>query len=160
MFVEVMYPYSLGLLLMMGQSCDNPHASEATMKNMDECITLVHQKSYNQIKPSKQSSMYAHCMGHTVLYTILSMMLLPIWLRKRCPDSNVHGTSMRPIWGREDPGGPHVGPMNFAIWVNLVLWDVLPQATMWFSIHAVQFVLSVYNINPSNYAYNLRFVVF
>ena len=24
---------------------------------------------------------------------------------------------MGPIWGRKDPGGPHVGPMNFAIWV-------------------------------------------
>ena len=24
--------------------------------------------------------------------------------------------NMRPIWGRQDPGGPHVGPMNFAIW--------------------------------------------
>ena len=22
---------------------------------------------------------------------------------------------MGPIWGRQDPGGPHVGPMNFAI---------------------------------------------
>ena len=31
------------------------------------------------------------------------------------PDSN--GASMGPIWGRQDPGGPHVGPMNFAIWV-------------------------------------------
>ena len=26
---------------------------------------------------------------------------------------------MGPIWGRQDPGGPHVGPMNFAIWVNM-----------------------------------------
>ena len=25
-----------------------------------------------------------------------------------------------PIWGRQDPGGPHVGPMNFAIRVNLL----------------------------------------
>ena len=25
---------------------------------------------------------------------------------------------MGPIWGRQDPGGPHVGPMNFAIWVG------------------------------------------
>ena len=25
---------------------------------------------------------------------------------------------MGPIWGRQDPGGPHVGPMNFAIWVR------------------------------------------
>ena len=24
---------------------------------------------------------------------------------------------MGPIWGRQGPGGPHVGPMNFAIWV-------------------------------------------
>ena len=23
---------------------------------------------------------------------------------------------MGPIWGREDPGGPRVGPMNIAIW--------------------------------------------
>ena len=34
------------------------------------------------------------------------------------PDSKVHGANMGPIWGRQDPGGPHVGPMNFAIWVS------------------------------------------
>ena len=39
------------------------------------------------------------------------------------PDSKVHGANMRPIWGREDPGGPHVGPMNFAIWVKLDMDD-------------------------------------
>ena len=34
------------------------------------------------------------------------------------PDSKVHGANMMPIWGRQDPGGPHVGGhMNFAIWV-------------------------------------------
>ena len=32
-------------------------------------------------------------------------------------NSKVHGANMGPIWGRQDPGGPHVGPMNFAIWV-------------------------------------------
>ena len=32
------------------------------------------------------------------------------------PDSKVHGAGTGPIWGRQDPGGPHVGPMNFAIW--------------------------------------------
>ena len=35
-------------------------------------------------------------------------------------DSKVHGANMGPIWGRQDPGGPHVGPMNFAIWGRLV----------------------------------------
>ena len=35
------------------------------------------------------------------------------------PDSKVHGANMGPIWGRQDPGGPHVGPMNFAtLWKN------------------------------------------
>ena len=32
------------------------------------------------------------------------------------PDSKVHGAKMGPIWARQDPGGSHVGPMNFAIW--------------------------------------------
>ena len=32
------------------------------------------------------------------------------------PDSKVHGANMEPIWGRQNPGGPHVGPMNFAVW--------------------------------------------
>ena len=32
------------------------------------------------------------------------------------PDSKVPGANMGPIWGRQDRGGPHVGPMNFAIW--------------------------------------------
>ena len=34
-----------------------------------------------------------------------------------CPDSKVHGANMRPIWGRQDPGGPHVCPRNIVIWV-------------------------------------------
>ena len=29
---------------------------------------------------------------------------------------------MGPTWGREDPGGPHIIPMNLAI------WDSLPEA--------------------------------
>ena len=41
------------------------------------------------------------------------MQLLPHALT---PDSKVHGADMGPIWGRQDPGGPHVGPMKFAIW--------------------------------------------
>ena len=32
------------------------------------------------------------------------------------PNSKVHGANMGPIWGRQDPGGLHVGPMNFALW--------------------------------------------
>ena len=35
---------------------------------------------------------------------------------KNIPDSKVNGANMGPIWGRQDPGEPHVGHMNFAIW--------------------------------------------
>ena len=37
-------------------------------------------------------------------------------MRNNDPNSKVHGANMGPIWGRQDPGGPHVGPMNFVIW--------------------------------------------
>ena len=33
-------------------------------------------------------------------------------------ESKVHGANMGPIWGHQDPGGLHIGPMNFAIWVQ------------------------------------------
>ena len=37
--------------------------------------------------------------------------------------TKVHGANMGAIWGRQDPGGIHVGPMNFAIWgAHLVLY--------------------------------------
>ena len=38
------------------------------------------------------------------------------WAEGTLPDSNVHGANIGPIWVRQDPGGPHVGPMRFAIW--------------------------------------------
>ena len=41
-------------------------------------------------------------------------------------ESKVHGANMGPIWDRQDPGGPHVGPMNLTIWVD-GLDDVIPN---------------------------------
>ena len=32
------------------------------------------------------------------------------------PDNMVRGANIGPIWGRQDPDGPHIGPMDFAIW--------------------------------------------
>ena len=45
------------------------------------------------------------------------------------PNSKVHGANMGPIWGRQDLGGPHVDPMNLAIWVSMM--DVL--RVWWFA---------------------------
>ena len=43
------------------------------------------------------------------------------------PESKVHGANMGPIWGRQDPGGPHVGPVNFAICSCMVTMQRLPH---------------------------------
>ena len=41
------------------------------------------------------------------------------------PDSKVHGANMGPIWDRQDPSGPHVGPMNLAIWDRMMPGKVI-----------------------------------
>ena len=48
---------------------------------------------------------------------------LSAWPDDDSPDNKVHETNMGPIWGRQDPGGPHVGPMNLAIRV-IVHWTL------------------------------------
>ena len=35
------------------------------------------------------------------------------------PDSKVYEADMGPVWGRQDPGGPRVGPMNLSIGVSM-----------------------------------------
>ena len=40
----------------------------------------------------------------------------------------VHGANMGPIWDRQGPGGPHIGPMNFAIWDIMLLFHTLKTA--------------------------------
>ena len=36
------------------------------------------------------------------------------------PDTMVRGANMGPIWGRQDPGGPHVGPTNLVFLVVIL----------------------------------------
>ena len=40
-------------------------------------------------------------------------------------DNKVHGANMESIWGRQDPDGPHVGPMNLAIWEVYLFVDYI-----------------------------------
>ena len=44
------------------------------------------------------------------------------------PDNKVHGANMGPIRGRQDPGGPHVGPTNL---IKVMLY--LGKPTLYFS---------------------------
>ena len=47
---------------------------------------------------------------------ILKLILHKWHITHDAPDSKVHGATMGPNWDRQDPGGPHVGPMNLANW--------------------------------------------
>ena len=48
------------------------------------------------------------------------------------PHSKVHGAYMGPNWGRQDPDGPHVGPMILAIWI------VMMQIQSWYTASSVE----------------------
>ena len=70
-------------------------------------------------------SMITHVTGVYRLLHILFLLLQLIAAKHRgryrvghilyYPYSKVHGANMGPIWGRQDPGGPHVGLMHFAL---------------------------------------------
>ena len=67
--------------------------------------------------------------GIAVMYSIYH----PNVYYSKCPlDSKVHGANVGPILGRQDPGGPYVGHMNFVIWVSstrqFYLWIHEPRS--------------------------------
>ena len=73
------------------------------------CIMRTKVHPYKQLKPL-DCFVHIQCARQWTCHDLVTLGFDAI------PDSNVHGASMGPIWGRQDPGGPHVGAMNFAIW--------------------------------------------
>ena len=63
---------------------------------------------------------------NTVLFTYLKSEftlcghLIYIVFMVDFPDSKVHGANTGPTWGRQGPGGPHVGRMNIAFLFHAV----------------------------------------
>ena len=73
---------------------------------------------------------------------------MPSWTWLSFPDSKVHGANMGPIWGRQYPGGPNVGPMNFAIWAIGVVNGLSPAQSiksisgyLWFNIFDISITI-------------------
>ena len=73
-----------------------PSVSEVILKDMGKFANIKMPHSTNSV-----------CNSWDVLQKIM------------IPDNKVNGANMGPIWGRQDPGGPHVGPMNFAMWDSM-----------------------------------------
>ena len=93
-----------------------------------KCLASAIRHEYQNKDMPHRRKMYTEIIGRNSLIKILYynvddiiicemfMMKCFSFLQKTISDSKVHGANMGPTWGRQDPGGPHVGPMNFAIW--------------------------------------------
>ena len=56
------------------------------------------------------------------IYTLPSLLyFVTDYITRILPDCKVHGATMGPIWGRQDPCRPLVGPMSFSIWASRLL---------------------------------------
>ena len=64
---------------------------------------------------------YLHVCEATIWIEIFNGQLQEC-IRNGSPNSKVYGAKMGPAWGWQDPGGPHNGPMNFAIWAIANPW--------------------------------------
>ena len=56
------------------------------------------------------------------IYALISF--LCYIFRSSLLDSEIDKANMGSVLGRQDPGGPYVGPMNLAIWVEGMMTDV------------------------------------
>ena len=69
------------------------------------------------------------------------------WHWSNHPDSNVHVANMGPTWGRQEPGGPHVGHTDFAIWAydyQNVVKEFLTRNLGRFSISMTEIIAIAY----------------
>ena len=74
-------------------------------------------KIYCKVPAAKWQLFHLHPISWKLLEVVLTNHRVQ-WCQLKhshIPDSKVHRVNMGPIWGRQDPGGPHVGPMEFAI---------------------------------------------
>ena len=78
-------------------------------------------------RPGKYSTKYHIKYTRVWLPLVLTwfyLQLLVIYVNN-VPDSKVHGANMGSIWDRQDLGGPHVDPMNLAIWGTYIFVTVV-----------------------------------
>ena len=83
------------------------------------------------IKVSKLIALVWIKNGLHYTFTILRLYFLDL-----NPDNKVHRANMGPTWVLSAPDGPHVGPMNPAIWEGMDTWsDVI--RVKWYNFAAM-----------------------
>ena len=80
----------------------------------------------------KRSWIWTQCqtnLRYDIVLLVVQALSAGVWQGEN-PDSKVHGANMGPTWGRQDPGRPHVGHANLAIWEALPLPPLGIRITM------------------------------
>ena len=95
--------------------------------------------------------------GYSLFWEIRIVGWCPITIECKDPDSKVRGANMGPIWGRQDPCGPHVGPMNFAVWGHLQAqwWSSSGTLCLCMNIYIHGLVLKVVDFLIGHYTYRI-----
>ena len=100
--------YKLKSLTRKGHHVADFFITDSTKGCYDKYSTASEEKAFNMT-----TFLFQSCSFHSLLDHHWSCWRLTNGA-STIPDSKVHGANMGPIWGRQDPGGPHAGPMNFA----------------------------------------------
>ena len=99
-------------------------------------------------------------MCHCVMVGVWHVSCLLTWyLWHSIPDSKVHGANMGPIWGRQDPGGPQVGPMNLAILECFCRLLMTRRIFTLLALHEVSPLVDSPHIGPAMWSFDVAFVV-
>ena len=96
------------------------------------------------------------CLNGTLNGTPL--LILFVNISSLVPESKVRGANIGPIWGRQNPDGPHVGPMNFVIWgVNVCQYNIAENNNPLFQNQiAVDWILVQYSFVQIKVSDNIR----
>ena len=79
---------------------------------------FIYVYTYNNCADNASSLLVAWPLSFQLEINDNAIVAYPMLMLSAYLDSKVHGAKMGPIWGRQDPGAPHVGPMNLAILVG------------------------------------------
>ena len=111
--------------------CNTPQLTgDLRLSHSLTLFTVGHSQSLAQ--PSQQASCYARRLWKSLQGFTAQWFLSKttadqgnvnpsgLWKIAANPDIKVRGAHMGPTWGHHGPGGPHVGPMNLAIWEDFM----------------------------------------
>ena len=110
-------------------SQDGPHVGPMNLGMRDVILVIIYSECNNRLHGSVQAvgmPLVVAGIGLKISSTTTTMCTLAETTRhlRYYLYSKVYGANMGPIWGRQDPGGPHVGPIIFAIWVWIIEYIV------------------------------------